>query len=544
MTATSQSAAPTCNLPAIVAAMMRPEMYLDHPRSVEVRQTHVSYAFLEGDYVFKIKKPVRFAFLDACTVARRHQLCLDEVRLNRRLAPDVYLGVVPILRRGSGELALGAASNGADETGSAVEWAVRMRRLGEATMLDRMVAEGRVSVAQIRTIAARLAAFHHGAATDKGWKYGAAASIWRLVRGNVGELALDCADAIAPGEVDELESFAHHVIELRWSLLNRRALGARVVEGHGDLRCEHVSLAGDSITIIDCVEFSEGLRYVDVASDIGFLAMDLDRLGARGLSDELVGAYREASGDADLPLLIPLYKFHRALVRAKVEGLTNHDAAIAPERRVAAADAARRYVALALDFARESRPALIVVCGLSGSGKSTVARRLAHRLGFEWLRSDKVRKRLTGVAPAERLSNSYAAGAYSREFTEKTYAALLDEAAARLQDGAGVIVDATFAAPAYRAEALALAERAHVPALFVECVASHDEIVRRLTARARRADEISDAGVATYLRQRGEFVALNEIPQSSHLVVDTERGLEEASASITERLKSFGRVRG
>jgi aminoglycoside phosphotransferase family enzyme/predicted kinase len=540
MTATSQSIAPMCNLAAIVEAMMRPEMYPDHPRSVEVRQTHVSYAFMAGDYVYKIKKPVRFAFLDARTLARRHQLCLDEVRLNRRLAPDVYLGVVPILRRGGGELALGAASNRADETGAAVEWAVRMRRLEEATMLDRMVAEGRVNATQVRAIATRLAAFHHAAAADKGWKYCAAASIWRLVRGNVGELALDCADAIAPGELDELERFAHHVIELRWSLLNRRALGARVVEGHGDLRCEHVSLAGDSITIIDCVELSEGLRYVDVASDVAFLAMDLDRLGARGLSDELVGAYREASGDADLPLLIPLYKVHRALVRAKVEGLTSRDDAIAPETRIAAAEAARRYVALALDFARESRPAMIVVCGLSGSGKSTVARRLADRLGFEWLRSDEVRKRLARVAPAERL----AVGAYSREFTGKTYAAVLGEAAARLHDGAGVIVDATFAAPAYRAEALALAERAHVPALFVECVASHDEIVRRLTARARRTDEISDAGVATYLRQRGEFVALNEIPQSSHLVVDTERGLEAASASITERLRSLGRVRG
>ena len=522
---------------------MHPEMYPDHPRSVEVRQTHVSYAFIAGDYVYKIKKPVRFAFLDACTLARRHQLCLDEVRLNRRLAPDIYLGIVPILRRG-GEFALGGVSNGAAETGAAMEWAVWMRRLGEATMLDRMVADGRVSAAQLRAIATRLAAFHRAAAADQGWKYGAAASIWRLVRGNVEELAVDCADTITPGELDELERFVRHVIELRWSLLNRRALEACVVEGHGDLRCEHVSLAGDSVTIIDCVEFSEGLRYVDVASDVGFLAMDLDRFGARGSRMILVGAYREASSDVDLSLLIPLYKVHRALVRAKVEGLTSRDAEIAPERRAAAADAARRYVALALDLARESRPAMIVVCGPSGSGKSTVARRLADRLGFEWVRSDEVRKRLAGVAPVERLSDRYATSAYSREFTEKTYAAMLGEAAVRLREGAGVIVDATFAAPSYRAEALAIAERAHVPVLFVECTASHDEIVRRLTARARRADEISDADVATYLRQRSEFVALNEIQQSSHLVVDTERGLEEASASITERLKRLGRARG
>jgi predicted kinase len=173
-----------------------------------------------------------------------------------------------------------------------------------------------------------------------------------------------------------------------------------------------------------------------------------------------------------------------------------------------------------------------------------VARRLADRLGFEWLRSDEIRKRLAGVAPDERISDGYAKGAYSHEFTRKTYTALLGEAAARLHDGAGAIIDATFAAPAYRAEALALAARAHVPVLFVECTASHDEIVRRLTHRARRADEVSDAGVAIYLSQRGDFAALDEIPQSCHLVADTERGLEAMSASITERLKSLGRVSG
>ncbi len=540
----AQPTRPARPLPAVVAAMMRAEMYPDHPPCVELRQTHVSYVFLAGAYVYKIKKPVRFDFLDASTLARRHQLCLEEVRLNRRLASGVYLGVVAILRRDGGALALDEASAGSAGAGAVVEWAVRMRRLGEATMLDQMVAQGAVSVAQIRAIGARLAAFHGAAAADKGWEYGSAASIWRLVHGNLGELALDSANTIAPAEVDELERFAHSIVDLRWSLLNRRARGARVCEGHGDLRCEHVSLAGDTITIIDCVEFSEGLRYVDVASDLGFLAMDLDRLGVRGLSDELVGGYREVSGDADLPLLIPLYKIHRALVRAKVESLRSRDATTAPDQRAAAAIAARRYVDLALDFARASRPAMVVVCGLSGSGKSTVARRLADRLGFEWLRSDEIRKRLAGVTPAERLSDGYARGAYSREFTQRTYAALLEEAAARLGDGAGVIVDATFAAPPYRAEALAVAARTRRPPLFVECVASHDEIVRRLTHRERRAGEISDAGVAIYLRQRGEFVAFGEIPQSCHLAVDTERGLEAASATIIERLKSLGRASG
>ena len=531
-------------LPEIVGAMLRGEIYPERPRKVELRQTHISYVFIAGDYVYKIKKPVRFPFLDACTLDRRHELCLAEVRLNRRLASDVYLDVVPVLRRRGGEFALGTSGTAAPATEDVVEWAVRMRRLDEDAMLDRMVAEGKVSVAQIRAIAARLAAFHRTAPADRGWKYGGAAAIWRLVRGNLGELAPEGARTLTRAELDELERFAHRTIEARWSLLNRRALGGRVCEGHGDLRCEHISLAGGRITIIDCVEFSESLRYVDAASDVGFLAMDLDRLGANGLADELVAAYREASGDADLPRLIPLYKFHRALVRAKVESLTSRDPAVEPKDRAAAAAAAARYVALALEFARASRPALLVVCGLAGSGKSTVACRLADRLGFDWLRSDEIRKRLAGVAPAVRLSGGYGAGAYSREFTEKTYAALLDEAAAHLGSGAGVIVDATFAASVYRAQALALAARARVPVLFVECIASPDEIVRRLTARAARIDEISDAGVATYLRQRAEFAALKEVPDSSHLVIDTERGLEVACTSIVGRLKSLGGANG
>ncbi len=535
------ASAPDAKLPPIIETMLRAETYPEHPPAPEFRQTHISQVFLAGEFVYKIKKPVRFAFLDACTLERRRRLCLDEVRLNRRLAPDVYLGVLPILLR-NGRFSLGALhSDVAVGPAEVAEWAVKMRRLPEATMLDRMVMSGDVSVAQIRAIAARLAAFHRAADAERGWRYGSAACIWRLVRGNLEEVAQDCAGMVAQPEVEELERFAHASIDVHWRLLNRRALEGRVCEGHGDLRCEHVSLAGDAIAIIDCVEFSEALRYVDVASDVGFLAMDLDRLGAHALADELVAAYREAAGDAELPLLLPLYKLHRALVRAKVESLTGRDAAVAPAHRAAAADAARRYIALALEYARLSRPAMIVVCGLSGSGKSTLARRLADRTGFEWLRSDEMRKRLAGVAPTARLAadggaGGYARGAYTPEFTRRTYKALLEAAAARLADGAGVIVDATFGAPGYRDQARAVAARARRPLLFVECVAGHGEIVRRLTERARRADEVSDAGVATYRRQRAEFIALEEIPHFLHLVAHTEKGLDSAVAAVTDRL--------
>src|ERR1700688_1819355 len=178
MTTPSQSTAYTRDLPGVVAAMMRPEIYRDHPRSIESRQTHISYVFLAGDYVYKIKKPVRFSFLDASSLARRHQLCLDEVRLNRRLAPDIYLGVVAIIQSGSGELALSAEAVGAAEAGAVVEWAVWMRRMSEAAMLDRMVAGGKVSIAQIRAVASRLAAFHLAAGARPALAEWGGAAVW------------------------------------------------------------------------------------------------------------------------------------------------------------------------------------------------------------------------------------------------------------------------------------------------------------------------------------------------------------------------------
>jgi uncharacterized protein len=528
--------------PGMVAALMRPEIYPEHPGWVEMRQTHVSCAFLAGDYVYKIKKPVRFSFLDASTLDRRHQLCLDEVRLNRRLAPDVYLGTVPIRRHSDGKYAVGAVSQDGGQAAGVAEWAVKMRRLPEHAMLDRMVAEGAASAAHMRALAGLLANFHRAAPSEKAWKYGSAANVWRLVHGNLEEVVLDAAGHIADADVEELRRSARELIESRWALLNRRALGGRVCEGHGDLRCEHVSFAGDKIAIIDCIEFSESLRYVDAGSDIGFLAMDLDRLGARALSDELVGAYREAAADPEFHLVVPPYKLHRALVRAKVEYLTGRDPAISSERRTQAAAQAGRYAALALEIARESRPAVVAVCGLSGSGKSTLARRLADRLGFQCIRSDEVRKRLAGVAPTDRLASSYAADAYAPDFTRRTYGALLHEAESLARGAAGVILDATFGLPEFRAEASAVAARTGIQLLFVECVARHDEIIRRLTERALRRDEVSDADVAVYLRQRNDFVPLHEMPEARHVVVDTERGPEAAAAAVTERLKSFGRA--
>ncbi len=282
-----------------------------------------------------------------------------------------------------------------------------------------------------------------------------------------------------------IDTFCRDFITAHWRALNYRALDGRVREGHGDLRAEHVCLLDNDkneIDVIDCVEFGEQLRYGDVASEIAFLAMDLDRLGAAGLADELVEAYAEITGDEEFALFIPFYKCYRASVRGKVESLRSLEReAVMPSARCASTR--ERLLRAGGRYARGASPCMIVVCGLSGTGKSTVARMLQHRKGFKAINSDRVRKRLASVSPLEHVRTDYGANIYSDRFTKIAYDAMLAEAENLLNDGRGAILDATFKTSADRQLALALAARRGVPVLFVECVVGEDEAIRRLEQR-------------------------------------------------------------
>jgi predicted kinase len=322
--------------------------------------------------------------------------------------------------------------------------------------------------------------------------------------------------------------------------LNDRALDGRVREGHGDLRAEHVCLRNsekNEIDVIDCVEFSEQLRYNDVASEIAFLAMDLDRLGTPMFADELVEAYAEITGDEDLAVFVPFYKFCRASVRGKVESLRSLEREVGDAERERARQLATKYFALASRYARNASPCLIIVCGLSGSGKSTVARMLQHRKGFKAINSDRVRKRLASVAPHEHVRAGYGANIYSDRFTKITYDAMLAEAERLLNDGRGAILDATFKESADRQLALALAARRGVPVLFVECVVSEDEAIRRLERRGSIQGEVSDATPEVHRMQRAEFEPIREIPPRNHLRMNTTRRREQLVAEIEDALK-------
>ncbi len=525
-------------LPPVIEAMTRPGFYPDSPARVELKQTHISYVFIAGDFVYKVKKPVHFPFLNCSRLTQRFLFCCEEVRLNARLSPRVYLGVFAILKRGD-SFVLGPEVDA--EHPEAVEYAVKMRRLPEDRMLDQLLAAGQVGIDKVRAIAARIAAFHTSAPSNRAWTYGSAAAIWRGMIEDIAQNEPFIGHTLKQSQFDGIDSFCRGFIAAHWRPLNNRALEGRVREGHGDLRAEHVCIESNrsenQIEVIDCVEFSERLRYGDVASEIAFLAMDLDRLGTPALADELVESYAEITHDDELAVLVPFYKCYRAAVRGKVESLRSLEREVGDSERERARQLAISYYALASRYARSASPALIVICGLSGSGKSTVARALQHRKGFNAINSDRVRKRLASISPHEHVRTDYGANIYSDRFTKISYDAMLAEAEKLLNEGCGAILDATFKASADRQLALALATRHGVPVIFVECVVSEDEAIRRLNERASKAGEVSDATPKIYKKQRAEFEPIREIPPRNLLRIDTTRQREHLVAEIEQALE-------
>jgi aminoglycoside phosphotransferase family enzyme/predicted kinase len=523
------------DLRPLVQAMMRPDFYPEVPDRVELRQTHVSFIFLAGDRVYKVKKPVRFPFLDCVELEKRYSLCADEVRLNSRLSPDVYLGVFPILKSGE-DFALGPKVEKAHR--EAVEYAVKMLRLPEDRMLDRLISRRLVDASAIRSLAERVARFHASVACNRANAYGSAAALRDSMAAEMLENTQFVGQTLLQSQLDTIDAFFKRFVTSHRELLEGRVRDGFVREGHGDLRAEHICLTDGHIEVIDCVEFSERFRYCDVASEVAFLAMDLERLKAPSLAEQLVETYGELTRDHELPLMLPFYKCYRASIRGKVESLRSLQEEVGHSGREEARQLARDYFVLACRYARFSVPALIVVCGLSATGKSTVARMIQHRTGFEIVNSDIVRKRLAGVSPYQRMAAPYGGGIYSDEFSRLTYATLLEDAANAPRAGRGAILDATFKRVADRLKVLAIAEDAKVPVIFIECVASKEEAIRRLNARAKRSDtEVSDATVNVYEVQRREFEPIREIPARYHLVIDTGREQEPLASKIDAALE-------
>jgi hypothetical protein len=522
----------------IVRALGDPGFYPHRPGAVEHVQTHISHVFLAGAFVYKLKKAVRFAFLDFSTPERRREGCHEELRLNRRLCPEVYLDVVPVTRAPDGGLRLGGPP-------PALDHVVRMRRLPAAGMLTQLLAAGAVEPAMMDALAARMAAFHAGA--PAGPAVAAEAGPETLVarwEANLAGAAEFVGDLLLAEDRDVLADFGPTFVRRHDTLLRARQRAGRIREGHGDLHAEHVcfvdrpvAAAGlpalaPGIYVFDCIEFSFAFRCNDVASEIAFLAMDLDALAHPDLARAFVAAYAAAAADPVLPVLVPFYACYRACVRGKVEGLASRESEVDPADRAAAAERARRHFALAARYAWSAGgPAVIACAGLSGAGKSTLAAALAAASGFALVGTDALRRQRASGRPA--APAAYDAGSYTPEARAAVYQILGAEVAAALDAESGVVVDATFMERAERRRLVEIARRRRAPVVFLECRADEAIVRARLGGRAE-GTSLSDARWDTYRAQRARWEPWGE--EATHLVIETSGAAARARAEAVARL--------
>ena len=498
----------------VVKALSRPEAYPDHPAEVSMQQTHISWLFFTKDFVYKVKKPVNFGFLDFTSLEARRHFCEEEARLNRRLAPDVYLGVRGITAA-DGEIRLGGP-------GDVIDYALQMRRLPEEPMLPALLAAGKVTSDTMCRLAALLAAFHARAESGPAIHHDGTVDV---ILGNWEEKFTQARPyldwPLAREAADEIRRRVLAFCRTRASLFERRIVAGRIRDGHGDLRAEHICLT-DPIVIFDCIEFNHRFRYGDVAADVAFLAMDLEERGFPDLARTFVRAHGEYAEDAELPSVLDFYQCYRAFVRAKVACFRLDDPTVQAGEKRQAARAAARYLELAASYAtRLRRPWLLLCCGLMGSGKSVLAGALAQRAGLQVLSSDVIRKASAGVQPTTPAHMTYGEGLYTAERTETTYRQMFEQAESLLAGGHSVVLDASFIRQRHCLQAKQLAARVGAEFCIVECWCPEEELRRRLDARVARGGSVSDGRWELLAEQRQAFEPPFEVPPAHHLKVDT-----------------------
>lgn len=498
------------------AKELKKESFPHKPQNLEIIQTHISYVFIADELVYKIKKPVNFGFLDFTTLELRKHFCEKEVELNRRLCPDIYLGIVPISERG-GSYELENGEN-------IVEYAVKMRKLPTQGMMEKLIREGSLTNKHIDLIVTTLVPFFKNARTGEGVnEHGSIETVSFNTEENFSQTKGYVGRALNRWRYSEIVKWTRSFLKENKALFESRISGGYIREGHGDLYSANICFDDlKKVYIFDCIEFNERFRSGDVASDIAFLSMDLDFHGLRELSEYFVNSYVEKSGDRDLLKVLNFYKCYRAYVRGKIGCFTSDDQALSEEKRKEALETARKYFDLAYLYA-EGKPKVFVVFGLSGTGKSTLARALIKETLAEWIPSDIVRKSLVGIAPTEHHYEPFEKGIYSREYTEKTYTKMIEIAKEAVLKGRDVILDATFREKAYRERVVH--ELSFADIYWLWCFAD-DSVVRERFMKRKESEDISDARWEIYLAQKEKFEAPDEVDPQKLIKLDTSEGTD------------------
>lgn len=488
---------PSSDQAILIAALLRPACYPHPVTAVKHLETHISHVLLAGDFAYKIKKPLALGFLDFTSLNQRKYYCEEELRLNGRLAPELYLDCVPIGGDASRPV-LG------DRAGPAIEYAVRMRRFPQDALLDRALAAGRLEPRHLDALARRLADFHRAIpAADPAAPFGVPERVRQPMLDNFTHTRPLLADPADREVLAAVERWTLAASERLWPRLAERKAGGWIRECHGDLHLGNMVLADTGqVIVFDCIEFNDDLRWIDVINDLAFLTMDLRFRGAGAFAQRVLNTWLEYSGDFAGAALLSYYQVYRAMVRAKINAIQASQDSVLQAVRATARENCRAYLQLALALAKESPPFLLITHGVSGSGKSRRTGQLLEQFpGAIRIRSDVERKRLFGLDPLDDSGSTLGGGLYTPDASARTYQRLRGLADGLLAAGHPVLVDATFLKRAHRQPFRELASRHGVPFILLDCAADPDTLRARVAARRQRGDDAAEADIAVLERQ-------------------------------------------
>ncbi|MFM2431763.1 MAG: hypothetical protein RLZZ511_2976 [Cyanobacteriota bacterium] len=508
-------------LSPVVQAMLRPEFY-PHGAVAEIPliQTHVSSVFLTGDYVYKLKKPVNFGFLDFSTLAQRQHFCEEELRLNQRGAGELYLEVVKITQAGEGfEL------NG---SGEVVEYAVKMRQFPQEALLSEMFDRDELTDAHIQDLAKVVAQFHATAAIDDHIRsYGTVEKVRQAFDENYDQSAgfVDFGGAPGPqtqAQFDGTKAYTDRFFAENAAVLTDRVKADKIRECHGDAHLRNIALWQERLWLFDCIEFNEPFRFVDTMYDVGFICMDLDARQRPDFANLFLNTYLEQTGDYEGLQVLPLYLSRQAYVRAKVTSFLLGDPGIPEVVKQESRGTAAEYYKLAYDYTQQSSGQVVLMAGLSGAGKSTTAKAIAKAASIQGrsaihLRSDAIRKQLAGIPVEQRGDDAI----YSAEMTGKTYDRLLNLGVMLAKQGYTVILDAKYDREALRQPVISQTQANGIPLLIVHCDAPMETLKSRVAART---GDIADATVDVLAQQSME--AFTDAERTFVKTIDTTADLK------------------
>jgi len=497
-----------------ISSMLDPDAYNHTVKRIELIETHISWVVLTGDFAYKIKKPVDFGFLDFSTLEKRRAFCEQEIILNRRMAPGIYLDVVAISSI-RGKLVISG-------TGRAMEYAVKMIQFPQSSQLDHMLLAGELNVEHMEPIARMLADFHQTVpVADNASDYGSADMVYRPVEENFTQINQYMVSGQYAATLNELHQWSKSECARLRAVFKQRKRDGFVRECHGDMHLRNLVWLDGQPMAFDCIEFDPGLRWIDVICDMAFLVMDLhDRKESR-LANRFLNSYLEVTGDYAGLSVLPFYLCYRALVRAKVDALRLEQPNVTEHEREQSSGEFESYIELATDYTRQHTSRLIIMRGLSASGKSTVSRHLLDALGAIRIRSDIERKRLFNLERADSAPGKL--DLYSEQATRDTYEKLAELAAGLIGHGYSVVVDAAFLEYEQRKRFQSLANRSGIPYTILETWAP-DEVLRRRISN--RKHDVSDADIAVLKNQLKNRRLLQEDEQGFVISVNTAEALE------------------